>query len=120
MALLSSSFLLVVVTGLCQAAVSSSPEDVCYYGDDYYSSIMTGVNDVTVVEQTDGSLKGTQLNGRVGRLNSIWSLFSNVGGKEVQIWVNGRMVQTQLVTTDAGTIVFDRYYYNITKYYQAK
>ena len=94
-----------VLVILSWASVATSHE--CYFGSTA-ETVVTGANDVVVVEQADGTRKATQLQIRVGKLSSFLSLFRSREGKLGKVYVNNFRVGSDLHLTEAGTVLFKR------------
>ena len=62
------------------------------YANDASESWYSGANDVIVVKQSDGSLKATLLQLRVGKLTNFWTSLKSREGKRGRLFVNGKEV----------------------------
>ena len=62
------------------------------YANDLSESWFSGGNDVVVVRQSDGSLKSTPLQVRVGKLTNIWTKLRSRKGKKGRLVVNDARV----------------------------
>ena len=58
------------------------------YGGDLSESLKSGINDIVIVRQSDGSLKSTPLQARVGKLSNWKTVFKSREGKLAKIYVN--------------------------------
>ena len=63
----------------------------CYANDDS-ESWYSGANDILVVKQSDGSLKSTPLQLRVGKLTNFWTTLKSREGKKGRFFVNNNEV----------------------------
>ena len=51
------------------------------YGHDLSESLKSGINDIVVVKQSNGTLKSTPFQARVGKLTNMKTLFKSRKGK---------------------------------------
>ena len=80
------------------------------YGGDSTESLKSGVNDVVIVIQSDGTLKSTPLQARVGKLSNWKTLFKSREGKIAKLYVNNvrALSEAILVLSDSGSIFVHR------------
>ena len=62
------------------------------YANDLSETWYSGANDIIVVKQSDGSLKSTLLQLRVGKLTNFWTASKSREGKQGRLFVNGKEV----------------------------
>ena len=62
------------------------------YANDVSETWYSGANDILVVKQSDGSLKSTLLQLRVGKLTNFWTASKSREGKRGRLFVNGKEV----------------------------
>ena len=76
------------------------------YGGDLSESLKSGVNDVIVVRQSDGTLKSTPLQARVGKLSGWRTLFKSREGKKAKLYVNNirSLSEQNLILSDSGSV----------------
>ena len=73
----------------CRTLFNSSAK--CY-ANDLSETWYSGANDIIVVKQSDGSLKSTLLQLRVGKLTNFWTASKSREGKQGRLFVNGKEV----------------------------
>ena len=80
------------------------------YGNDINESLKSGVNDVVIVRQSDGTLKSTALQARVGKLSNWKTLFKSRKGKTAKLYINNIRASsgTRLVLSDSGAVFIHR------------
>lgn len=80
------------------------------YGGDATESLKSGVNDMVIVTQSDGTLKSTPLQARVGKLSNWKTLFKSREGKEAKLYVNNirALPEAHLILSDSGAVFVHR------------
>ena len=83
--------------------------DRCY-GGDLSESLKSGANDVVIVPQTDGTLKSTPLQVRVGKLSNWRTIFKSRKGKIAKFYINNVRVlsESRLILSDSGSVFIKR------------
>jgi len=83
--------------------------DRCY-GGDLSESLKSGANDVVIVPQTDGTLKSTPLQVRVGKLSNWRTLFKSRKGKVAKLYINNvrALSESRLILSDSGSVFIKR------------
>ena len=83
--------------------------DRCY-GGDLSESLKSGANDMVIVPQTDGTLKSTPLQVRVGKLSNWRTIFKSRKGKIAKLYINNVRVlpESRLILSDSGSVFIKR------------
>ena len=86
------------------------PEDpnlpIKCYGGDLSESLKSGVNDMVIVKQNDGTLKSTPLQARIGKLSNWRTMFKSRKGRKAKIYVNNVRVlpDAKIILSSTGAV----------------